>query len=102
MEHTPDEGTKMYAINFSDQLQQELDERAFATGCDVVELIQVAVIEFMGRDVSPVARRVPDPPLLSTETTAPYDLPRGEATFVTPEIVIDGSARIPDLVGLDV
>jgi hypothetical protein len=59
-------------------------------------------VAFMGRDLSPVARRVPDPPLLSTETTAPYDLPRGEATFVTPEIVIDGSARIPDLVGLDV
>ncbi len=92
----------MYTIDFPDQLQQKLDERALATGCDVVELIRMAVIEFVGRDRSPLARRIPDPPLLSTETTASYDLPCGDATFVTPEIVIDGSSRIPDLVGLDV
>ncbi len=61
----------MYTVDFPDQLQQKLDERAFATGCDVVDLIQVAVIEFVGRDPSPVGRRIPDPPLLSTETTAP-------------------------------
>jgi hypothetical protein len=37
------------------------------------------------------------PPAKTTETTAPYDLPRGEAMFVTPDVVLDGPARIPDL-----
>ena len=86
----------MYTVDFPDQLQRKLDERAFATGCDVVDLIQVAVIEYMGRDLSPVGRRIPDPPLLSAEMTAPYDLPRGEAMSITPDVVIDGPARIPD------
>jgi len=40
---------------------------------------------------------MPDPPLAATETPAPFDIPRGEAIFLTPDVIIDGPARIPDL-----
>jgi len=87
----------MYTVALPDHLQDRLDERAVATGCEAADLIRMAVVQFVGQDQPGIARRMPDPPLAATEAPAPFDIPRGEATFLTPDVIIDGPARIPDL-----
>jgi hypothetical protein len=85
-----------YVVDFPENIEARLHQRAETTGEDVVHLIQVAVTEFVEKNVPPTARRLPDPPLAVVETSPPFDLPRSDATPTTPDIVIDGSARLPD------
>ena len=92
-----------YEIDLPAQLDVLLNQRAAAVGGDVVHLIQLAVTEFVERDMPAVASsgRLPDPATVTNEISAPIDLPRNEAHFVLPDIVIDGSARVPDLPPMD-
>ena len=86
-----------YVVDFPENVEARLHQRAETTGEDVVHLIQVAVTEFVEKNVPSAARRLPDPPLPVVETSAPVDLPRSDASSITPDIVIGGSARRPDL-----
>ena len=92
-----------YEIDVPAQLDVLLNQRAAAVGGDVVHLIQLAVIEFVERDTPAVASsgRLPDPVTFADEISAPIDLPRNEAHFIVPDIVIDGSARFPDSPPID-
>jgi hypothetical protein len=92
-----------YEIDLPAQLDVLLNQRAAVVGGDVVHLIQLAVTEFVERDMPAVASsgRLPDPVAFTNEISAPIDLPRNEADFIVPDIVIDGSARVPDLPPMD-
>jgi hypothetical protein len=85
-----------YEVDLPDDLVAKLTQRADGSGEDIVHLIQVAVAEFVSKDLPPVNRRVPDPPLSDVEISAPYDLPRNRSTIVTPDSVVDHPARLPD------
>ena len=85
-----------YEVDFPADVVAKLSQRADGCGKDIVHLIQVAVAEFVAKDLPPANRRVPDPPLSDVEISAPYDLPRNRSTIITPDSVVDHPARLPD------
>ncbi len=86
-----------YEVDFPDYIAAKLDQRAAASGGDVVHLIQMAVVQFVEQDLATAStRRLPDPPLMSVEVSPPFDLPRHEATPIALDAVVNGSARLPD------
>jgi hypothetical protein len=68
MEHAPDEGTKMYTVDFPDQLQQKIDERVvvLTQSCDLANdkttNVQIAVAHLFVDQVLPVL-----PPLVGLD-----------------------------------
>jgi hypothetical protein len=85
-----------YEVDLPDDIVARLSQYANGSGEDIVHLIQVAVAEFVDKDVSPMSRRLPDPPLSDVEQPAHYDLPRSQMTLITPDTVLDRPARLPD------
>ena len=85
-----------YEVDLPDDLVAKLTQRADGSGEDIVHLIQVAVAEFVAKDMPTANRRLPDPPLSDVEISAPYDLPRNRSKIITPDSVVDHPARLPD------
>ena len=89
-----------YEVDFPDDIAAKLSLRA--AGGDVVDLIQLAVIQFVEQGVAAAdSRRVPDPLVPSVETSPPFDLPRHHTTPIRLDSVIDGTARLPDSPAVD-
>lgn len=83
-----------YEIDIPEEIDFALMKQAAATGKNVVELIQHAVVSFAHHDASPPrARRRPDFPLEAVEISAPCDLPRSS---VRPVAIERTSKRRPD------
>jgi len=88
-----------YEIDIPAEVEQRLSERASAMGQDVVHLIQIAVVEFVGRNVhGQLSRRrlMPDLPIESVEIPAPIDLPLAGKSHPTGETVESKSGLRPD------
>jgi hypothetical protein len=86
-----------FEVDIPDSVSQQLAERATATGDNVVNLIQVAVAEFVQSRASlPGHRRRPDLPLETYEMSAPCDLTRSRSRWPVAVEVSPSSRRRPD------
>jgi hypothetical protein len=84
-----------HVIDIPDEVEQALEQRALATGEDVADLIQMAVVSFVGGDVrTSRAGRRPDPPLPAAGI-APPAICRGRFPGRSPFKSRPGGGPIP-------
>ncbi|MFV0442751.1 MAG: hypothetical protein ACK5Q5_04170 [Planctomycetaceae bacterium] len=66
-----------YHLELPREIERDLTAHAAATGQDVAQLIQVAIVRYVERDVRSLRSPglLPDPPLESEEISPPVELP---------------------------
>jgi len=92
-----------YHLELPQEIEQDLTAHAAATGKDVVQLIQFAIVRYVENDVrTPPGRGLlPDPPIGSPEISAPIDLPLSGRRIPVSVTVRQESRLRPDSLPID-
>ena len=92
-----------YHLDLPEEIEHDLTAHAAATGKDVVQLIQFAVVRFVESDVRTPQRPglLPDPPIESPEISAPVDLPLSGQRLPVSVNVRQESRLRPDPLSVD-